>query len=272
MDRQGFTLVELLVVIAIVALLVGILLPALGRARRAGMAVRCVSNIRQLELAQLLYAGDHAERLVDAGLPHGGSDDPETSWVNDLETYYGSPPVLRSPVDRSRFWSASEGGEFDGYTLDQALTLLRDDDPGNDPKKDQIARWSSYGLNDYLTSKGPSYQDARFGRIRPWRTLNRVEWPSGTAQFLMMTAGEDPGDEEYARSDHVHVYEWSDPNPAVSALLAASQMETNAHGGKAGTVEGTASYGFLDGHADLQRFGEMYQGYYKNQFFPAVSR
>jgi prepilin-type N-terminal cleavage/methylation domain-containing protein/prepilin-type processing-associated H-X9-DG protein len=54
----GFTLVELLVVMAIIALLVGILLPALGAARRAAQASVCLGNTRQLAIASLMYAQD----------------------------------------------------------------------------------------------------------------------------------------------------------------------------------------------------------------------
>jgi prepilin-type N-terminal cleavage/methylation domain-containing protein len=65
--RFGFTLVELLVVLAIIALLVGILLPMASRAREMGNRTVCLSNIRQLTQAWLMYAQDNKGRLCSSG-------------------------------------------------------------------------------------------------------------------------------------------------------------------------------------------------------------
>jgi prepilin-type N-terminal cleavage/methylation domain-containing protein len=268
----AFTLIELLVVIAVIALLIGILLPALGSARRSAMTARCLSNIRQLEMAHVLYMNDYREYFVDAGLAHGGISSPREAWPVGLAEYGGSGLVIRSPVDRSRFWPVSEGGEDEGLTLKQALELLEAGQAVQGP----MARWTSYGLNNFTTRSvaptgvtGPGGQGAGRG---PWDRLSRVPRPHATVHFLIMTFGTmgDPGG--FARSDHVHAEDWHLLGQANAPAAASGQCEIAAHGGKPRSEGAMSNYGFLDGSARTMRFRDVYQGQYDNRFYPEVAR
>ena len=135
MKRQGFTLIELLVVVSIIALLVSILLPALGRARESAKTVVCASHLRQLGFGLIYYAGDN-----QGFLPIGYDtryNYRSQFWGQKIKEYMGykdngkdpgdEPELLICPSDKERkknvspeynyyWWFAStHGGDGYGY-------------------------------------------------------------------------------------------------------------------------------------------------------------
>jgi prepilin-type N-terminal cleavage/methylation domain-containing protein/prepilin-type processing-associated H-X9-DG protein len=73
-QRRAFTLIELLVVIGIISVLISILLPVIGRAREQARGVQCMSNLRQLRVAALLYSHDNKGILLPMGYTTGVND------------------------------------------------------------------------------------------------------------------------------------------------------------------------------------------------------
>lgn len=84
--RNGFTLIELLVVISIIALLVGILLPALGAARRAALDVQCKSQLRQFGIAFTAYATDSGDHLPLNRPPE--NDNWASTWLSKAPSLF----------------------------------------------------------------------------------------------------------------------------------------------------------------------------------------
>jgi prepilin-type N-terminal cleavage/methylation domain-containing protein/prepilin-type processing-associated H-X9-DG protein len=164
--RRAFTLIELLVVIAIIALLMGILMPSLQKARKIARATTCRSNVKQWGFIFQMYAQDHESRLPQS-IAGGGLTSQQAYWMMATLSYYhdkkirlcpATKIVRDQPVNRSHGGTLAAWGPFDPATADN---WWADFDTG------------SYGLNEWCAcppAGATSYWG--FAASDAWRTVD----------------------------------------------------------------------------------------------------
>lgn len=177
MKRRAFTLIELLMVVTIIAMLVGILLPALSRSRQLGRSTQCLANLHSLCTAVLMYTDTNDGRLPAVGLAHGGSVDEGNAWINTAAREIGNDKVTRCPDDRSPHWDTPVDGQV---------------------------RRLSYATNYYTVG----LLEGREG----CNVLTRIKRPSTTIMW-----GELAERGEYAAADHFHPETWFANPKALAA-------------------------------------------------------
>lgn len=183
---RGFTLIELLVVIAVIALLISILLPALGHARSAARSVACLSNQRQIGVAARMYMDanhggmfHHREGWVlDDGtqvdtLPTSisgcvgggkGNSQAEKPWAIFFQPYLGDRQVCfcpADPTDRSKML-ATNLNEYNGG-------ITSSEDPLPPESEQAIAEAAGLNMQSYLLNSVFTHKSARYAVERALR-------------------------------------------------------------------------------------------------------
>jgi len=166
-DDSAFTLIELLAVLAVIAVLAGLLLPVFSKAKEAGRATACLSNLRQIGFALQLYTQDNNNRLP---IMRDRSFDTNAPPTNNLPTVevvltnqLGSVKVLKCPSDRRLIYeqtgsSYSWNSLLNGQDAEHLTVMKIDFDPHQipvffDKEAFHSARGEKKGVN-YLYADG----------------------------------------------------------------------------------------------------------------------
>lgn len=267
----GFTLVELLVVVAILALLIGILLPSLARARRSGQGAVCASNMRQIAAAALMYCDDNRDRFPRTMFPPPG-DIPRTLNFWAVQGY-------------QRALEAYISVDAGGVGRDGSEQLRKNVwyDPA-DPDQSIPAMWGSFEDNGLITGAGARLGEIRNPSTTVFATLRHIEWsrvvnvdppsplpvddpsaPFWRSEFFDMCL--DPWS---ASTDPNDPYHWERGKAAPPVELfpgepGASAWAQQIDGRRLDiSIDGHSRYGdgqwfsFADGHVSFMRFERTY--------------
>ena len=196
-QRKGFTLIELLVVIAIIALLVGLLLPALAKAQQNARSLKDKTQIKQIHAAMLVYANDAKERLPTPGLidrledlqlnlqvPGMGPHDYEQNHSANLYSYmistqFFGTKLLIGPTEVNPFIDEYVNFNFDAY--DPSIDVYWDPLFNVDISQDDVD--GVHVSYFHMTLVGER-----------WRTKWRTESTHSAAAVIMGSRGTENGD------------------------------------------------------------------------------
>jgi prepilin-type N-terminal cleavage/methylation domain-containing protein len=220
--HAGFTVIELLVVIAVIAILAGLLLPALANAKLQAKAINCTSNLHQWAVVWNVYCGDNLDSFPTGANPDGTPDEnARSAWFNALQLAPAQrQQIVTCPSATATNYNLNTPaglGYMGGLTL---AFLFPPQNSGGSADSDQFENGEpgSYGANLWMYNTTVDIQ----GRAAPnhWRKLSASPLPTQTPLMLdSMWRGGGPywegGPETYAAS----------PQPGVSSGDDGREME-----------------------------------------------
>jgi prepilin-type N-terminal cleavage/methylation domain-containing protein/prepilin-type processing-associated H-X9-DG protein len=231
--RSGFTLIELLVVIAVIAVLAGLVLPALVRSKTQARKMACLSNSKQLVLAWALYAADFNDRLVyNMGLDRRQPVPPpdrSLNWVDNVMTWELDPDNTNTA-----FISRSPLGSYAGYSAkvfrcpaDNVVSAIQ-------RQAGWTGRVRSVSMNAMVGDAGPNVQDGG-NLLNPGyrQFLQMSDIPNPIAIFVILDEHPDSIGDAYFYNNEDDL-EW--------VHLPASYHDR------------ANNFSFVDGHAETHRW------------------
>lgn len=235
---KAFTLIELLVVVSIIALLIGILLPALGAARKAARGSQNLSNLRQIGIASAAYNAERNDYFCFmSSVPQLSTSvgNVKTRWVDFLYPYLQTPKIYLSPNipdhERGRmtivFWHSVSGlpAEAAAAAADNgSLTAMASSHMVSGFTAESVERHGGYGWNFQIL--GNSRRNDAGGYPRGWNGRLGVDVMSPSETFLVGdTTGSQHADGVLTGQGTYTI------DPPVGTLTVGSKGSTPGNGG-----------------------------------------